>query len=261
LEAGTENVTSNWQGELAGQVALVTGGARRIGRAIAVTLACEGAAIAVNAKSSRDEAADTVREIAALGGAARVVMGDVTEEAEVSRMVKETGATLGPIDILINNAALRRDDAFTAMSFADWRCVTAVVLDGAFLMSRAVIPGMLAKGRGTIVNIGGLTAHTGASGRAHVSAAKAGLVGLTKALAVEFGGSGITVNCVAPGRIGGPRSPNSGKGGVIPGGGHPLVGREGEPEDIAAVVKLLCSPGGRYITGQTIHVNGGIYLP
>jgi 3-oxoacyl-[acyl-carrier protein] reductase len=248
------------EGELAGQVALVTGGARRIGRSIALTLAREGAAIAVNAKSSRDEAAETVQEIEALGGAARVIMGDVTDEAEVARMVKEIAATLGPVDILINNAAVRRDDAFTAMSFADWRLVMAVVLDGAFLMSRAVIPGMRAKGRGAIVNIGGLTGHTGAHGRAHVSAAKAGLVGLTKALAVEFGSSGITVNCVAPGRIGGARSASSGKGGAIPGGGHPLVGREGDPQDIAATVKLLCSSSGRYITGQTIHVNGGIYL-
>jgi 3-oxoacyl-[acyl-carrier protein] reductase len=252
---------SSSQGELAGKVALVTGGARRIGRAIALTLAREGAAIAVNAKSSREEAADTAREIEARGGAARVIMADVTDEAEVDRMVKEIAATLGPVDILINNAAVRRDDAFTAMSFADWRLVLAVVLDGAFLMSRAVIPGMLAKANGTIINIGGLTAHTGAFGRAHVSAAKAGLVGLTKALAVEFSPSGITVNCVAPGRIAGPRSANSGKGGVIPGGGQPLVGREGEPQDIAAAVKLLCSPAGRYITGQTIHVNGGIYLP
>ena len=249
------------QGGLAGQVALVTGGVRRIGRAIALTLASEGAAIAVNAKSSREEAADTVREIEAQGGAARIIMGDVSDEGSVDRMVKEIAATLGPVDILINNAAVRRDDAFTAMSFADWRLVLAVVLDGAFLMSRAVIPGMLAKGKGTIINMGGLTAHTGAFGRAHVSAAKAGLVGLTKALAVEFGPSGITVNCVAPGRIAGPRSASAGKGGVIPGGGQPLVGREGEPQDIAAAVKLLCSPAGRYITGQTIHVNGGIYLP
>jgi 3-oxoacyl-[acyl-carrier protein] reductase len=252
--------SSTSPGELVGQVALVTGGVRRIGRAIALTLAREGAAIAVNAKSSHDEAADTVREIEALGGAARVVMGDVSDEAEVARIGKEIVSTLGPVDILVNNAAVRRDDAFTAMSFADWRRVLSVVLDGAFLMSRAVIPGMLAKGSGTIVNIGGLTAHTGAFGRAHVSAAKAGLVGLTKALAVEFGSRGITVNCVAPGRIGGPRSASSGKGGVIPGGGNPLVGREGEPQDIAAAVKLLCSPAGRYITGQTIHVNGGIYL-
>jgi 3-oxoacyl-[acyl-carrier protein] reductase len=249
------------QGELAGQVALVTGGVRRIGRAIALTLAREGAAIAVNAKSSRAEADDTVREIEALGGTARAIMGDVTDEAEVARMAAEIARELGPVDILINNAAVRRDDDFTAMSFADWRLVMAVVLDGAFLCSRAVVPGMLAKGHGTIINIGGVTGHTGASGRAHVSAAKAGLVGLTKALAVEFGPNGITVNCVVPGKIGGPRSASSGKGGTIPGGGHPLVGREGDPEDVAAAVKLLCSSGGRFITGQTIHVSGGIYLP
>jgi 3-oxoacyl-[acyl-carrier protein] reductase len=248
-------------GELAGQVALVTGGVRRIGRAIALTLAREGAAIAVNAKSSRDEADDTVREIEALGGTARAIMGDVTDEAEVARMAAEIARELGPVDILINNAAVRRDGVFTTMSFADWRLVMGVVLDGAFLCSRAVIPGMVAKGHGTIVNIGGLTGHTGAFGRAHVSAAKAGLVGLTKALAVEFGPNDITVNCVVPGKIGGPRSASSGKGGAIPGGGHPLVPREGDPEDVAAAVKLLCSSGGRFITGQTIHVSGGIYLP
>ncbi len=252
---------SHPQNTLAGQVALVTGGVRRIGRAIALTLAGEGAAIAINAKSSRDEAEATVREIAALGVPAAVFMADVTDEAAVSRMVAEIAATLGPVDILINNAAVRRDGDLTDISFADWRLVTAVILDGAFLMSRAVVPGMLAKRHGTIINIGGVTAHTGAAGRAHVSTAKAGLVGLTKALAVEFGDRGITVNCVAPGKIGGPRAASAGKGGVIPGGGHPLVGREGDPEDVAAMVKLLCGPGGRFITGQTIHVSGGIYLP
>jgi 3-oxoacyl-[acyl-carrier protein] reductase len=254
-------VDSKSRGELAGQVALVTGGVRRIGRAIALTLAREGAAIAVNAKSSRDEADDTVREIEALGGTARVFMGDVTDEAAVARMTDEIARDLGPVEILINNAAVRRDGELAAMSFADWRLVLAVVLDGAFLCSRAVVPGMVAKRHGTIINIGGVTGHTGAFGRAHVSTAKAGLVGLTKALAVEFGGSGITVNCVVPGKIGGPRSPGSGKGGAIPGGGHPLVGREGDPQDIAAIVKLLCGSDGRYITGQTIHVTGGIYLP
>jgi 3-oxoacyl-[acyl-carrier protein] reductase len=254
-------VKSGSPGELAGQVALVTGGVRKIGRAIALALAQEGAAIAVNAKSSREEADDTVREIAAAGGKACAVMADITDEAAVTRMVAEIAAALGPVDILVNNAAIRRDSAFTTMSFTDWHAVMAVVLDGAFLCSRAVIPGMLAKARGTIVNIGGLTAHTGAIGRAHVSAAKAGLVGLTKALAVEFGGNGVTVNCVAPGLIRGPRSATSGKGGTIPGGGHPPVGREGEPQDVAAAVMLLCGPGGRYITGQTIHVNGGLFLP
>jgi 3-oxoacyl-[acyl-carrier protein] reductase len=249
------------QGELAGQVALVTGGVRKIGRAIALTLAREGAAVAINAKSSREEADGVVREIAALGGTARTMMADVTDESEVARMVAAIARELGPVDILINNAAIRREEAFTEMSFAGWRAIMAVVLDGAFLTSRAVIPGMLAKGRGTIVNIGGVTGHTGAHGRAHVVAAKAGLVGLTKALAVEFGTRGITVNCVVPGKIAGPRAASAGTSGAIPGGGHPLVGREGEPEDVAAAVRLLCSSGGRYITGQTIHVSGGIYLP
>ena len=249
------------QGELAGQVALVTGGVRKIGRAIALTLAREGAAVAINAKSSREEADGVVREIAALGGTARTMMADVTDESEVARMVAAIARELGPVDILINNAAIRREEAFTEMSFAGWRAIMAVVLDGAFLTSRAVIPSMLAKGRGTIVNIGGVTGHTGAHGRAHVVAAKAGLVGLTKALAVEFGTRGITVNCVVPGKIAGPRAASAGTSGAIPGGGHPLVGREGEPEDVAAAVRLLCSSGGRYITGQTIHVSGGIYLP
>jgi 3-oxoacyl-[acyl-carrier protein] reductase len=254
-------VNSNPEGELAGRVALVTGSVRRIGRAVALTLAREGAAIAINAKSSRDEAESAVREITALGGTAGAFMADVTDEGAVSRMVEEIAASLGPVDILVNNAAVRRDSGLVAMSFAEWREIMAVVLDGAFLTSRAVIPGMLAKRHGTIINIGGVTAHTGASGRAHVSAAKAGLVGLTRAMAVEFGAHGVTVNCVAPGGIGGPRSAGSGKGGAIPGGGHPLVGHKGDPQDVAAAVRLLCSADGRFITGQTIHVSGGIYLP
>ena len=254
-------MTINGTSELAGQVALVTGGARRIGRAIALALARQGATIVVNAKTSRDEAEDAVREIEALGGTARAMLADVTDEAAVAGMVAAVGRDLGGVDILINNAATRREAVFTDISLAEWHAIMAVVLDGAFLCSRAVVPGMLAKGRGSIVNIGGVTAHIGATRRAHVLAAKAGLVGLTKALAVEYGHAGITVNCVVPGRIGGARSAASGPGGAIPGGGHPLVGREGVPEDVAAAVTLLCGPGGRYITGQAIHVSGGIYLP
>ncbi len=254
-------MTTNGTGELAGQVALVTGGVRRIGLAIALALARQGATIVVNAKTSREEAEDAVREIEALGGTARAILADVTDEAAVAGMVAAIGRDLGGVDILINNAAVRREATFTDISLAEWHAIMAVVLDGAFLCSRAVIPGMLAKGHGSIVNIGGVTAHIGATRRAHVLAAKAGLVGLTKGLAVEYGHAGITVNCVVPGRIGGSRSATSGPGGAIPGGGHPLVGREGTPEDVAAAVALLCGPGGRYITGQAIHVSGGLYLP
>jgi 3-oxoacyl-[acyl-carrier protein] reductase len=254
-------VATHETAELAGRVALVTGGVRRIGLAIALELAKRGATVVVNARSSRDEAAEAVRTIEAVGGAARAILADVTDEKAVAGMVAAIERDLGSVGILVNNAADRREAAFAEMTYTDWRAIHAVVLDGAFLCSRAVIPGMVAMGWGRIVNIGGVTAHAGATRRAHVVSAKAGLVGLTKALAVEFSGHGITVNCVVPGKIGGPRSASSGQGGAIPGGGHPLVGREGTPEDIAGMVGLLCGPGGGYITGQAIQVSGGIYLP
>ncbi len=246
---------------LQGKVALVTGGVRRIGRAIALALAAEGCAIAINARSSREEAEAAAADVAKLGAPAGVFLADITKEAAVGAMVSDVVKQFGRIDILINNAAIRKDAPLEAMTYADWRSVLDVVLDGAFLCSRAVIPHLKAVGGGTIVNIGGMTAHTGASDRAHVVTAKAGLVGLTKSLAVEFAGDGITANCVAPGKIGGKRSATSGGGGKIPGAGHPLVGREGTFEEVAAVVRTLCLPTGRFITGQTIHVNGGLYFP
>lgn len=246
---------------LSGKVAIVTGGVRRIGRAIALALAADGANVVINARASRDEAEAVVAEVEKLGARGKAILADITDEAQVQSMIDAAARAFGRVDILINNAAVRLDAAFTAMTLADWRAVLAVVLDGAFLCSRAVIPHMLAAGAGTIVNIGGLTAHTGVAERAHVSAAKAGLVGLTKALAIEFAGRGITVNCVAPGKIGGQRSASAGHGGRIPGGGLPPVGREGTFEEVAAMVRTLCLPTGRYVTGQTIHVNGGLYLP
>lgn len=246
---------------LSGKVAIVTGGVRRIGRAIALALAADGASVVINARASLAEAKAVAEEAERLGTAARVILADVTDEAQVRDMVDATVKEFGRVDILVNNASIRQDSTLAETTLADWRAVLAVVLDGAFLCSRAVVPHMLAVGGGTIINIGGLTAHTGAAGRAHVSAAKAGLVGLTKALAIEFAAQGITVNCVAPGKIGGARSATSGHGGKIPGGGIPPVGREGSFEEVAAMVRTLCLPTGRYITGQTIHINGGLYLP
>jgi 3-oxoacyl-[acyl-carrier protein] reductase len=248
-------------GLLQGQVAIVTGGVRRIGKAIGLALAREGAAVVVNARSSREEAEETAREIEALGGRAMVQIADVTDEDAVARMISAVIEALGRIDILVNNAAIRREAPFTEMTLRDWREILGIVLDGAFLMSRAVLPHMVQAGSGRIVNIGGVSAHTGAYERAHVAAAKAGLVGLTRALAVEFAERGITVNCVVPGKIGGKRSATSGHGGALPGGGHPLVGREGRPEEVAEAVRMLCLPTGAFITGQSIHVSGGLYMP
>jgi 3-oxoacyl-[acyl-carrier protein] reductase len=246
---------------LDGQVAIVTGGVRRIGKAIALSLARDGAAIVINAKSSRDEAEATVRDIESIGGRAIFHLADVTDEEAVTGLVSATMEAFGRIDILVNNAAIRREVPFTEMSLSEWREITGVILEGAFLASRAVLPHMIRSQSGRIINIGGVSAHTGAYNRAHVATAKSGLTGLTRALAVEFAEQGITVNCVVPGKIGGKRSATSGHSVSLPGGGQPLVGHEGVPEDVAEVVRTLCLPTGGFITGQTIHVSGGLYMP
>jgi 3-oxoacyl-[acyl-carrier protein] reductase len=164
---------------LQGHVALITGGVRRIGRATALALAEEGADLVLHARSSRAEAEEVRGRWSASAAARLVVMADVTEEAAVEAMMAEVDRAFGRLDILINNAALRGEDPFTEMSFARWREVTGVILDGAFLCSRAALRRMAPRGYGRIVNMGGLSAHLGAPHRAHVVAAKAGIVGLT----------------------------------------------------------------------------------
>lgn len=245
------------QNALNDRVAIVTGGVRRIGRATALALAREGAAVVINARSSRAEADKVAQEVAAMGGRALVHLADVTDEAAVARMAEETVARFGRIDILVNNAAVRGEVGTLEMTLKQWRDITAVVLEGAFLCSRAVLPHMIRNRHGRIINIGGVSTHLGAPGRSHVAAAKLGLVGFTKALASEFAAQGVTVNCVVPGRIGGERSSTSGRG--I--GGHPPVGREGAPDDVANMIRFLCLPQADYITGQTMHVNGGMFMP
>ncbi|MEZ5933457.1 MAG: SDR family oxidoreductase [Alphaproteobacteria bacterium] len=244
---------------LEGKVAMVTGASRRIGRSTALGLARHGADLVITAKAAKDEIEAVAEEIRGIGRKATVVMGDVTDEADVARMVGEAKAAHGRIDVLVNNAAVRRMAPFLEMSLAEWREINAVILDGAFLMSRAVLPVMLENGGGTIVNIGGMTGHTGAKARAHVCAAKAGIVGLTKAIAVEFADRGITANCVVPGKIGGQRSATSGA--VPDTGAKILLGREGEIEEAAGMVVSMCLPHARYMTGQSVHVSGGIYMP
>ena len=242
---------------LHGSVALVTGGARNIGRAIALALAAGGAAVAVNAKTSGADAAAVVAEIEAAGGSAAPILADVGDPADVERLVAATVARFGRLDVLVNNAAVRDEAPFEELSFERWRTVLQVVLDGAFLCSRAAAPHLRAGGRGTIVNIGGLTGHTGAKDRAHVITAKAGLVGLTRALAHDLSPAGVTANLVVPGLIE-----------TVRDGAQPahrkdrttLVGRHGHPSDIASAVCFLAGPGARYITGQTLQVNGGLYL-
>ena len=235
--------------ELQGRVALVTGAARNIGRAIALDLAAAGASVVVNAKTSRDE----IEALAAqLDGLA--VLADVTDETAVARMVEQTIARYGRLDILVNNAALRAVEPVEEISFERWREVTGVILDGAWICARACLPYLTQSDLGSIVNIGGMSAHTGAAGRPHVVAAKAALVGLTRALAHDLAAKGVTVNCVVPGLIETKRS--------SPSAHHreSALGRRGTPEEVAGAVRFLAGPGARYITGQTLHLNGGAFL-
>src|ERR1700733_11968034 len=245
--------------ELTGKVAIVTGAGRNIGRAIALALADGGASVVVNARSNRAEAEAVVRDIEVAGGKALVHIGDVANPADVQAMADAAMNGFGRIDILINNAALRREKPFDDISFAEWREVMDVILNGAFHCVKACLPALRKSGAGTIVNIGGMSAHTGARDRAHVVTAKAGVIGFTRALAHDLADDAITVNCVVPGLIGTPRPKDK------PEPAHHLThgtitGERGKPEDVAATVRFLCSPAARFINGQAIHSNGGAYL-
>ena len=248
----TENI-----GELDGTVAIVTGSARNIGRAIALQLAAAGAAVVVHARTSREAAEATAREIAKRGGRALVHLADVTSPEQVEGLLAAAVERFGQLDLLVNNAALRRNAPVTEISYEDWREVTASILDAAFLCVRASVPYLASGGRGAIVNIGGVAGHAGVGGRAHVVAAKAGVAGLTKGLAAELAPQKIVVNCVAPGYIHTERDhiPPHFQERPVP------LGRPGRPAEIAAIVRYLCGPSARYITGQVVHVNGGWYMP
>jgi 3-oxoacyl-[acyl-carrier protein] reductase len=240
---------------LDGQVAIITGSSRRIGRATALALARDGAAVVINARSSRREAEDVAAEVAAMGGRALVQLADVADEDAVTKMTAEVVGRFGRIDILVNNAGIRGQRPFLEITLQHWRELIGVDLDGTFLCSRAALRHMVANKYGRIINVGGSTAHLGTSLRTHIGAAKLGLVGLTRALASEFAEQGVTVNCVVPGRIGGTEMSRQVALAIPP------VGREGAPEDVAELIRTLCLPTSGFITGQTIHVSGGMVMP
>jgi 3-oxoacyl-[acyl-carrier protein] reductase len=245
--------------ELSGRVAIVTGAGRNIGRGIALALADGGAAVVVNARSNMQEAQGVAGEIERAGGKAIAVTADVADPAAVQKMVDAAAQKFGRIDILVNNAAVRAEQAFAGMTLAQWRAVTSIILDGTFNCVQACLPHLKASGTGVIINIGGLSAHTGAARRPHVVTAKAGLIGLTRALAHELGPDKIRVNTVTPGVMATPRPPGQPEPqhhAIV----HVLAGRRGVPDDIAAAVRFLCGPNATFITGQNMQVNGGAYL-
>ena len=244
--------------DLPGRVALVTGSGRNIGRAIARALAAAGVAVVVNAHRSTADAEAVAEEIRRAGGRAAAKIADVSDPKAVEGLVDAVVGAFGRLDILVNNAAVRKETDFANLHYAEWRDIISTILDSAYLCSHAALPHLMASGSGAIINIGGLSSFTGAAGRAHVVAAKAGLVGLTRGLAHDLARYGITVNCVAPGMIDTSRA--SGKEPAHHALHAPLVGRRGKPEEIAALVRFLSGPDARYITGQTIHANGGLYM-
>ena len=245
-------------GKLDGKVALVTGSGRNIGRATVLQLAAEGAHVVVNARANQDEAEAVAREARALGVKALPLLADVANKAQVDRMVEQALAEFGRLDILINNAAIRPHKPFTELTVQDWEDVRGVVLDGAFYCTRAAINAMVKQQYGRIVFFTGEGAFAGGAKRAHVSAAKMGLVGLARSLASEFAAHNIRVNVVSPGSIDTSRANPEWYQGRPPNAAGIPLGRQGTVEEIAATCVFLVSDDGGFITGQTIHVNGGV---
>ena len=243
---------------LSGKVVLVTGGGKNIGKAIALAFADDGATVAVNVMSSRAEGEAVVSEINNSRGKASLFVADVSDPEAVKSMVDDITKQFGRIDMVVLNAAYRKDTPFLEMTFAEWRKVMAMNLDGAFHCVTNCLPHLIKNGGGSIILFGGANALKGSAGKVNTSVAKHGLVGMTKALAKELGPHNIRVNCVSPGPINTTRPDYRGPKPPIP--KEAVLGRRGEPNEVAAMVHFLCSPKGAYVTGQIIHVNGGVLM-
>jgi len=243
---------------LEGKTALVTGGARNIGRAIALALATDGANVIVNTLQDAAAAESVAAEVDALGAGSLVSICDVTDCKAVQDMVSAAKERFGGIDIFISNASARGMIDFLDMSYEDWRRVIDISLDGAFHCSQAILPLMIEREWGRIVTLGGIAWHVGFKRRANNLAGKAGLSGFTRALAAEFGGKGITANVISPGAIETVRPASAGS--VPQRDSLPPVPRKGTVDEVASVARFLCQPEQAYINGQIIHVNGGAYM-
>lgn len=246
-------------GALDGDVAIVTGAGINTGAVIAKTLAQAGATVVINYRRAEAGAHESAAEIEAAGGRALAVQGDVTRPDDVQRLVARTVEAFGRISILVNNANVRSYAPLMEITPALWRETLSPTLDGSFFCIQACVPHMRTLGRGTIVNIGGSSAHSGRPHRAHVAAAKAGLAGMTGSLASELAPDNITVNCIVPGRIDTPRPgvvAHEPKGRVH---GAPM-GRSATSQEIANLVRFLCGSDCRFMTGAMLHANGAAYI-
>lgn len=242
--------------DLTGRKALVTGATGGLGGAIARSLHAAGATVALS--GTRAEALDALA--AELGERTAVVPANLADSASVEALVPSAEAAIGPLDILVNNAGITRDNLFMRMKDEEWDSVIAVNLTAAFRLSRAAVKGMMRRRYGRIIGIGSVVGTTGNPGQGNYAAAKAGLVGLTKALAGEVASRGITVNCIAPGFISSPMTDalnEKQREGILT---RVPAGRLGEGAEVAAAALYLASSEAGYVTGQTLHVNGGMAM-
>jgi 3-oxoacyl-[acyl-carrier protein] reductase len=239
------------------RTALVTGSNKNIGRACVLHLAKAGCNVVVNGAKDREAAERTATDARKLGVDALVAMGDVGASGDAQRIADEALQRFGTVDILVNNAAIRKNAKFLEMSEEDWRYAMSVNFDASYWLSRRCLPGMIEKGWGRIINFAGMNAIHGYNGRAHVSASKHAAWGLTKALAMEFGPKGITTNIVSPGPIMGEAQDAEQAAHISPMATRVPLGRLGTTDEVAAAVALLASDAGGFINGQMIQVNGG----
>ncbi|GLY10521.1 3-oxoacyl-[acyl-carrier-protein] reductase [Pseudobacillus badius] len=246
--------------KLEGKAALVTGASRGIGREIALELARAGADVAVNYSGSEAKANEVVEEIKALGRKAVAIQCNVADSDSVAEMVKQTTEAFGKIDILINNAGITRDNLLMRMKEQEWDDVINTNLKGVFLCTKAVTRPMMKQRSGRIINVASIVGVSGNPGQANYTAAKAGVIGLTKTTAKELASRGITVNAIAPGFIATDMTdalPEEAKSAML---GQIPLGYFGDPADIAKAAVFLASEDSKYITGQTLHIDGGMVM-